>query len=612
MKIKVKLMLTLLVVTIIPLGTLSMLAISVSKAKVEESLQQKLRHDLELAWIQFYVRGEQMKYGMLQAAAERHTKARIASGDTEALRMQMGEWKKYRPYVDIWMVVNPEGRIVARLGSEKTGDIFYHAKIVERAVKNKQPVVSSELFPWDVLRKEGIEAMAGEYGLVLLVATPVLDDSGDVLGVIITGDLLNGDSWVPDSVREKLPEMQMLIIQGKDVISSISGEEGSSVVGREIPGDALEDFAAGRVHRSMEIKDGPAYAFIGEPIRNLDGEVVGALAVGVREEEFTALMGSVERAIAMVAVLSFVVALGLSYLGGREIITPINILVDATRRMSKGDLRVRVKDRRLEDEDELGELARSFNRMAEEIAQAHERLQHAYEELREIDELKSNIIANVSHELRTPITIAKGFIELAMMEEDENERRDELKSAVKALYRLNDIVEDLIQVAKIQRGDLTLQQKRVSLAEMVSSAVKEKEKMAGEKNVKIEVELDYDGEIVADPIKLKRVILNLLDNAIKFNRTGGEVRVRVSKENGWVKIAVSDTGIGIPKDRLEDIFKPLTQLDPSPTRRYGGTGTGLAVARYIVEAHKGKIWVESGLGKGTTFYMVLPIEGKDR
>jgi PAS domain S-box-containing protein len=240
------------------------------------------------------------------------------------------------------------------------------------------------------------------------------------------------------------------------------------------------------------------------------------------------------------------------------------------------------------------------------LKEAQQKLERAYEELKEIDELKSNIIANVSHELRTPITIAKGFIELAMIEDDEEERHNELKAAIGALHRLNDIVEDLIEIATVQRGDFTLHKKRVSFAEIITSAVKEKEELAKEKDVKIDVDLGYEGDIVGDPFKLKRVILNLLDNAIKFNRIGGEVKIKVSKEQGWVKIAISDTGIGIPEDRLEDIFKPLTQLDPSPTRRYGGTGTGLAVAKRIVEAHGGKIWVESEVGKGSTFYIMLP------
>ncbi|WP_456474995.1 GAF domain-containing protein [Candidatus Pyrohabitans sp.] len=244
-----------------------------------------------------------------------------------------------------------------------------------------------------------------------------------------------------------------------------------------------------------------------------------------------------------------------------------------------------------------------------QLKEAREKLERAYEELKEIDELKSNIIANVSHELRTPITIAKGFIELAAIEDDDEERRNELMSAIAALHRLNDIVEDLLQVATISRGDLGMHKKRVSLVEIVNSAVKEKEGEARKKNVRMEVDFAYDGDIVADAIKLKRVILNLLDNAIKFNRTGGETRVRVSREGEWVKIAVSDTGIGIPEDRLDEIFKPLTQLDPSPTRRYGGTGTGLAVAKRIIETHGGKIWVESEVGKGTTVYFMLPVGG---
>ncbi len=242
------------------------------------------------------------------------------------------------------------------------------------------------------------------------------------------------------------------------------------------------------------------------------------------------------------------------------------------------------------------------------LEDSRKKLERAYEELREIDELKSNIIANVSHELRTPITIAKGFIELAIMEDDEEERKNNLQSAVNALIRLNDIVEDLIQIANIERGNSNLRLESFNIAEVVRETVNERKDRAKEKGVKIEVDFGYDGDMIGDPIKLKRVILNLLDNAIKFNRSGGEVRIRVLKEKDQIKIIISDTGIGIPEDRLEDIFKPLTQLDPSTTRRYGGTGTGLAVAKRIVELHGGKIWVESKPGKGATFYIVLPAE----
>jgi len=252
-------------------------------------------------------------------------------------------------------------------------------------------------------------------------------------------------------------------------------------------------------------------------------------------------------------------------------------------------------------------------RLRAELEEANRRLENSqrklervYRDLKEIDELKSNIIANVSHELRTPITIAKGFIELAMMEEDEKERENNLKSAIRALIRLNDTVEDLIQVANIERRDARLTREVIDLGELLEEAIDEKRGSAEERGVSITLNAEPGCTVSGDPPKLKRALLNILDNAIKFNRPGGKVVVKLEQKEDWVKVAVSDTGIGIPEDRLEDVFKPLTQLDPSPTRRYGGTGTGLAVAKRTIEAHGGRIWAESKRGEGTTFHILLP------
>jgi signal transduction histidine kinase len=242
------------------------------------------------------------------------------------------------------------------------------------------------------------------------------------------------------------------------------------------------------------------------------------------------------------------------------------------------------------------------------LKEAQRKLERAYSELQEINKLKSNIVANVSHELRTPITIARGLIEFALIENDERERREELLRAIDALDRLDEIVGNLLEVSRIQRGDFTLQRRRVNLAEVVALAVMEKRSKAMQKNVKINVELNYNGEVEGDPVKLMRAVLNILDNAIKFNRDGGETRVEVTRENGAVRVAITDTGIGIPREKLDEIFQPLTQLDPSPTRRYNGTGTGLAVAKQIIEAHGGRIEVESHPGKGSTFSFTLPLK----
>ncbi|WP_456474909.1 PAS domain S-box protein [Candidatus Pyrohabitans sp.] len=241
---------------------------------------------------------------------------------------------------------------------------------------------------------------------------------------------------------------------------------------------------------------------------------------------------------------------------------------------------------------------------------AEEALKRAYEELRRLDQLKSDIIANVSHEIRTPITIAKGYIELAKQETDENERISELRAAIKALMRLNDTVDDLIAIADIERGDFSLNLRKAKIDTIISRAIETKEEFARSRKVDIKVEINYSGELRVDPLKLQRAMMNLIDNAIKFNRKAGKVRVSVDRKEEELLISVSDTGIGIPQDKLEDIFKPLTQLDPSPTRYYGGTGTGLAVAKKIIEAHGGKIWAESSPGEGSTFYFTIPLEPK--
>ncbi len=238
---------------------------------------------------------------------------------------------------------------------------------------------------------------------------------------------------------------------------------------------------------------------------------------------------------------------------------------------------------------------------------AEEAMRRAYEELKRLDQLKSDIIANISHEIRTPITIAKGYIELAREEDDEKERRAELEAATRALMRLNDIVEDLISIADIERGDFKLKPGSVEVQELVMRALESKRELARDKDVSIGVEVKYRGKLFGDSPKLQRVLMNLIDNAIKFNKRGGKVRICVEKNDGELVFSVSDTGIGIPEDRQEEIFKPLTQLDSSSTRYYGGTGTGLAVAKRIVEAHGGRIWVESTPGRGSTFYFTVPL-----
>jgi signal transduction histidine kinase len=243
----------------------------------------------------------------------------------------------------------------------------------------------------------------------------------------------------------------------------------------------------------------------------------------------------------------------------------------------------------------------------EKLQRAYEELQEAYEELKSLDELKSNIIANVSHELRTPITIAKGAIELAMDEEDVNEKNKLLQMALNALIRLNFIVGDLIEAAKIEKGEVKLKLGAVNVEEVIKSVVDEFKPMYIKDNLKVRVEVEEDLPLAkADYKELRHVLRNLVSNAIKFNREGGEIVIEARKMGDMIEVCVSDTGIGIPEDKLDKIFERFYQIDSSPTRRYGGTGMGLAIVKEVVEAHGGRVTVESELGKGSRFCFTLP------
>jgi PAS domain S-box-containing protein len=233
-----------------------------------------------------------------------------------------------------------------------------------------------------------------------------------------------------------------------------------------------------------------------------------------------------------------------------------------------------------------------------------EKLKKAYEELKTLDEVKTNIVSNVSHELRTPITIASASLDMLRDEGDKQGRDRLITMAKNALMRQDRIVGNLIVVATLRKEESELNIEEINLADVTAIAVGEMKSPAEEKGIKIELDVP-DTLVRADYEMIKLVLLNLLDNAVKFIDKGGQVKVSGGKVGDTVQVCVEDTGIGIPEEYREKIFDRLFQVDSSATRRFGGTGMGLAVARDLVEAHGGKIWVESEPGKGSRFYFTL-------
>lgn len=245
----------------------------------------------------------------------------------------------------------------------------------------------------------------------------------------------------------------------------------------------------------------------------------------------------------------------------------------------------------------------------EDLERAYRELQLAYNELKELHELKSNIIANVSHELRTPITIAKGTIELAKDERNEEERNRLLDMALNALLRQNLVVADLLEAAKLEEGGVESKLEMVEVRPAVDRLVAEFMPMIQERKLKIEVKVGRDVCARTDPKHFVHVLRNLISNAVKFNRRGGKIVIEARRNGDKVEVCISDTGIGIPGDKLDKIFERFYQVDSSLTRRYGGTGMGLAIVKELVEVNGGEVWVSSKLGEGSRFCFTLPAWG---
>jgi signal transduction histidine kinase len=240
-----------------------------------------------------------------------------------------------------------------------------------------------------------------------------------------------------------------------------------------------------------------------------------------------------------------------------------------------------------------------------ERKQAQESLENAYEALKSVDVVKDDIISNVSHELRTPITIIKGALEMVGEEEDAQARNKLLEMARKALAKQNRIVGNLVEMAQVQKKKLELSIEEIDLDYVVALAVGEMKHDAEGKEIKIEQEVP-DITVMADFERIKEVLLNLLDNAVKFTDRGRHIKVSAEMKDNMAEVCVEDTGIGIPEEFHEKIFDTLFQADATTTRRFAGTGMGLAVAREIVEAHGGKIRIE-GKDKGSRLCFTLPI-----
>jgi signal transduction histidine kinase/ActR/RegA family two-component response regulator len=247
--------------------------------------------------------------------------------------------------------------------------------------------------------------------------------------------------------------------------------------------------------------------------------------------------------------------------------------------------------------------------IAIENASLFEEIQHAYQGLQKLDHMKSEFINIAAHELRTPLGILLGYATI-LQERAEGEDREQLEIIVRNAMRLRSLIDDMLSLSYLEMGKPQIKLEQIILRHIIDEAVRDLSPLAEGKGQSIEIKLPDDlPPIAADRQKLGLILANLLSNAIKFTPEGGRITIEAESNEPEIWVSVSDTGIGIPPEEHGMIFERFYQVEDSLTRKQGGIGLGLAIAKGIVELCGGRIWVESGVGRGSTFTFTILQQG---
>jgi len=232
---------------------------------------------------------------------------------------------------------------------------------------------------------------------------------------------------------------------------------------------------------------------------------------------------------------------------------------------------------------------------------------HDITELKKLEQMRKDFVSNVSHELKTPVKSLKGFAETLLdgAVEDQAIRDQFLGIILKESDRLQRLIEDLLELSKIEQDHFQLMIERANLKELLSETVFMLENRAKSKGIAIEMKSEGDTTIEGDPNRLKQIFINLLTNSITYTSSGGRIDLSLIERDTTVDFMITDTGIGIRKEEIPRIFERFYRVDKARSRESGGTGLGLAIVKHLVEAHHGKITVESELNQGTTFQITF-------
>ncbi|WP_412481041.1 sensor histidine kinase [Azonexus sp. IMCC34839] len=333
--------------------------------------------------------------------------------------------------------------------------------------------------------------------------------------------------------------------------------------------------------------------------------------------ERSQLLRNIERSLTTTAaglwgstLIMIIVVIGIAVWMANLLTTRITSMIDGIHAFQGGDLQRRLD---ASSSDEMGELASSFNRMADSVEESFKRLEDAKEKAEEANRQKTAFLATMSHELRTPLNGILGFADLLRMDLENPEHQQYASVIYQSGEHLLQLVSEILDLAKIEAGEMIFSIVDTALQELVDECVAAHRQTASKKGLPLIVESapDLPQSIQADPGRLKQVLHNLLSNAVKFTERGSITVLLAKDENDEISVSVRDTGPGIPQESQVLVFEKFKQLENFLTREHGGTGLGLALAKQLIEGMGGRITLTSTVGEGSTFTVFLPLKANN-
>jgi two-component system NtrC family sensor kinase len=611
--------------------------------------QEKVKYDLSSAWMVFDGELSRIR-DIVSFTAERESiQEAISIKDNDILLRYLSRVREQRD-LDVLTLTDREGKVILRTRNpEVNGDDQSSDEIIKKALGGGD-FASPQIVSRDELLKEGEELAERAYmefvptpkalprpenkevdGMMLKAASSVEDNKGNLLGVLYGGMLINRDYTIVDKVKELVYKDMKYI--GREIgtatifqhdlriSTNVRNENGQRAIGtrvsREVHAAVLEKGEAW-IDRAFVVNDWYITAY--EPIKNINGRIIGILYVGMLERPYIDTTNQVFTGFVVIATLCVILLFVILVFSTTRIIKPLQKMVLATQKIAKGDLSHKLHVR---SKDEIGALAESFDRMTEELKIANQKLidwgktleKKVEERTNEIREMQAHLIqqeklaslgklaAGIAHEINNPLGGILIYSHLLLEDMDkEDSRYANLAKIVKESTRCKDIVKGLLQFARPREPEAI----KIDINAMLDSALSLLESQAVFQNITIKKQ--YSPElplIIADRSQLQQVFVNIILNAADAMNKSGilSLETSLSEDKRFIHIAFTDTGHGIRNEDKSRLFEPFFT-----TKEVGaGTGLGLAISYGTIRKHGGDIVVQSEVGKGATFTVKLPV-----